>query len=266
MNIFIAIALPMSLQNELQIIPTLASTFAVTTIVMYQVPPCLITFWEESTRYWEKGTIDLAFYPRPGYLWRILLCLMESLLTYIRKYTSIPVSENDFETIKSHFTYKKIRKRQYFLQEGEACKHFAFIVKGAMRQYYMDEKGAEHFVQLAIENWWVGDRESWVMLTPSRYNIDAWEDSEILLISHADVLKLSQQFPALMEMMRKMDERNSIATQKRITSAISHTAERRYADFICEYPDLVQRFPQHVIASYIGITKDTLSRLRKQPS
>lgn len=189
---------------------------------------------------------------------------MESLLTYIRKYTSIPVSESDFEIIKSHFSYKKIRKKQYFLQEGDVCKHFAFILKGAMRQYYIDEKGAEHFVQLAIENWWAGDRESWAMLSPSRYNIDAWEDSELLLISNADVVKLSQLFPALGEMMRKMDERNNIATQKRITSAISYTAERRYADFASEYPDLLQRFPQHVIASYIGMTKDTLSRVRKQ--
>jgi CRP-like cAMP-binding protein len=189
---------------------------------------------------------------------------MEALLNYIRKYSTISVSDEDFEIIYCHFSYKRIRKRQYFLQEGEVCKYFAFILKGAMRQYYIDEKGAEHFIQLAIENWWVGDRESWVKHSPSRYNIDAWEDSEILLISNADVVTLAQRFPALAEMMRKMDERNNIATQKRITSAISYTAERRYADFVCEYPDLLQRFPQHVIASYIGITKDTLSRVRKQ--
>jgi CRP-like cAMP-binding protein len=189
---------------------------------------------------------------------------MQQLLNYIRKYSSSPVSENDYEIIKSYFSFKKLRKKQYFLQEGEVCKYFAFILKGAMRQYYIDEKGAEHFVQLGIENWWMGDRESWALLTPSRYNIDVWEESEILLISYADVMKVSQQFPALMEMMRKMDEKNTIATQKRITSTISHTSERRYADFVQEYPDLVQRFPQHVIASYIGVTKDTLSRVRKQ--
>ena len=189
---------------------------------------------------------------------------MQPLLNYIRKYSSSLVSENDYECIKSYFSFKKLRKKQYMLQEGEVCKYFAFILKGAMRQYYVDEKGAEHFVQLGIENWWMGDRESWAMLTPSRYNIDAWEDAELLLITYADVMKVSQQFPALMEMMRKMDEKNTIATQKRITSTISHTSERRYADFVQEYPDLVLRFPQHVIASYIGVTKDTLSRVRKQ--
>ncbi|VXC11848.1 cAMP-binding proteins - catabolite gene activator and regulatory subunit of cAMP-dependent protein kinases [Flavobacterium sp. 9R] len=191
---------------------------------------------------------------------------MELLLNYIRKYSSSLVSENDFEIIKSYFTFKKLRKKQYFLQEGQVCKHFAFILKGAMRQYYIDEKGTEHFVQLGIENWWMGDRESWAMLTPSRYTIDAWEDTEILTISHADVLKVSQQFPALMEMMRKMDEQNTIATQKRITSTISHTSQRRYTDFTLEYPDFIKRFPQHVIASYIGITKDTLSRVRNKRS
>lgn len=189
---------------------------------------------------------------------------MEALLNYIRKYSSTSVSEEDFEFIKPYFTFKRLRKKQYFLQEGDMCKYFAFILKGAMRQYYIDEKGIEHFVQLAIENWWVGDRESWVKLSPSRYTIDAWENSELLLITNEDVVKLSQIFPFLAEMMRKMDESNNIATQKRITSAISQTADRRYADFAREYPDILQRFPQYVIASYIGITKDTLSRIRKQ--
>lgn len=146
------------------------------------------------------------------------------------------------------------------------CKHFAFIVKGALRQYYVDEKGVERFVQLAIENWWVGDRESWVTLAPSRYTIDAWEDSELFVITNSDLLKLIKLVPSIMEVMRKMDERNNIATQKRITSSISYTSERRYADFVSEYPELLQRFPQHVIASYIGVTKDTLSRIRKQTS
>lgn len=191
---------------------------------------------------------------------------MDSLINYVQKNASTLISDADIEVIKSCFISKRLRKKQYFLQEGEVCKYFAFIVKGAMRQYYVDEKGIEHFVQLAIENWWVGDRESWVTLSPSKFTIDAWEDSELLLISNADLLKLIQLVPAVMEVMRKMDERNNIATLKRITSTISYTSERRYTDFSTEYPDMVKRFPQHVIASYIGITKDTLSRIRKKAS
>jgi CRP-like cAMP-binding protein len=194
----------------------------------------------------------------------IIKAMYEALIKYIGRYTNMTLSEGEFELIKSAFTPKKIKRKQYFLQEGDVCKYYAFIVKGAMRQYIIDDKGAEHTVQLAIENWWVGDRESWVMLSPSNYYIDAWEDTEILLLTRADNLKLVHQFPAFDEMTRLMDERSFIAAQKRITSSISFSAQKRYADFINRYPDFLQRFPQHIIASYLGITKDTLSRVRKQ--
>ncbi len=133
-----------------------------------------------------------------------------------------------------------------------------------MRQYSTDEKGGEHMVQLAIENWWVGDRESYIMLTPSVYNIDAWEDSEMLLIAKADLLQLFQEVPAVTQMARQMDDKNSISSQRRLHAALSYSAEKRYLDFTQNHPEFLQRFPQHLIASYLGITKETLSRIRKQ--
>ncbi len=190
--------------------------------------------------------------------------MYESLIQYIRNHSTSELSEASIEAITSLFVPKKIRKKQYLLQEGEVCKYSAFIVKGAMRQYTVDDKGVEHIVQLCVENWWVLDRESWVMLTPSNYYIDAWEDTELLLITRADAVKIINECPALNEMIRLLDERNNIATQKRITSSISFSAEKRYADFVNSFPDFLQRFPQHLIASYLGITKDTLSRVRKQ--
>lgn len=150
------------------------------------------------------------------------------------------------------------------LQEGEICKYFGFIVKGAMRKYLLDEKGGEHVVDLYVENWWAGDRESFVRFTPSTYNIDAWEDSELLLVSREDMLKLRSECPSFNELVLKLDEYNNIAAQKRITSAISLTSEKRYEDFVERHPYFVQRFPQHIIASYLGVTKDTLSRVRKK--
>jgi CRP-like cAMP-binding protein len=192
--------------------------------------------------------------------------MFEPLFKYIRDYSSLTLSESNFELIKDAFTLKKLKRKQYLLQEGEVCMHFAFIVKGAMRQFVVDDKGVERIVRLGIENWWMGDRESFVMLTPSVSSIDAWEDTELLLITRANTLKLIQEFPAFDEMIRKMDERNNIATQKRIISSISLSAEKRYADFIRRYPDFSKRFPQHIIASYLGITKETLSRVRKQSS
>ena len=185
----------------------------------------------------------------------------ESLITYIKNYSVTPLSESDIEAIREVFIPKKLRKRQYLLQEGEVCKHAAFVVKGAMRQYSIDDKGVEHIVRLSIENWWATDRESYVMLTPSRYNIDAWEDSELLLLTRADYLNRLSSIPAINEMTRKMDENFAIATQKRIDS-ISLSAEERYTELMKTNPEFLQRFPQHIIASYLGITKETLSRIR----
>ncbi|SEK80213.1 Crp/Fnr family transcriptional regulator [Parapedobacter koreensis] len=189
---------------------------------------------------------------------------MQELRDYLNQYASTLISDEEFEVIRRHFTPKKIRKKQYLLQEGEIGKHMAFVVKGAMRKYYIDEKGTENIVDLYIENWWAGDRESFVMFTPSIYHIDAWEDCELLLISREDTLKLCSQCRAFNELLLKLDERNNIAAQKRITSSISFTAEKRYEDFVGSHPYFVQRFPQHIIASYLGITKDTLSRVRKK--
>lgn len=187
---------------------------------------------------------------------------MHPLFNYINKYAII--SEEDFEGFISHFIEKKIRKKEHLLEEGEICKHMAFIIKGSMRKYYIDEKGIENIVDLYIENWWAGDRESFVNFTSSVYNIDACEDCELLLISRENTLKLRDQCRAFNELLLKLDEQNTIATQKRITSSISSTAEKRYIDFAKRYPHFIQRFPQHLIASYLGITKDTLSRVRKK--
>ena len=186
----------------------------------------------------------------------------EPLIKYINSFTITPLTTNEVEVIENTFVYKKIRKRQYFLQEGEVCKYAAFIVKGAMRQYTVDDKGIEHIFRLSIENWWAVDRESHVMLTPSPYNIDAWEDTDALLATRADLLNLSNNVPAFRETTRKLDERHAFASQKRLNAAISMTAEQRYSNLINTYPEFLQRFPQHVIASYLGITKETLSRLR----
>src|SRR5258706_1265976 len=188
----------------------------------------------------------------------------DPLISYINRHSAVPLTDGDIELIKNTFLPKRIRKKQYLLQAGEVCKYGAFIVKGAMRQYSVDDKGAEHIVRLSIENWWAVDRESFLMLTPSIYNIDAWEDTDALLITNADMNELVNKLPVIVEMLRKLDERHSIAVQKRVNASISLSAEKRYADFAKQYPEFIRRFPQHIIASYLGITKETLSRIRPQ--
>src|SRR5580692_10464667 len=112
--------------------------------------------------------------------------MYDSLFTYIKDRSTTPLSEKEVELIKSVFVPKKIRKKQYLLQAGEVCKYTAFIVKGAMRQYRVDDKGLEHIIRLNLENWWAGDRESFTMLVPSAYNIDAWEDTDVLTLTKTD--------------------------------------------------------------------------------
>ena len=188
--------------------------------------------------------------------------MYESLIKYFDGYTNTVLTEGEIELIQSFFIPKKFRKRQYFLQEGEVCKYTAFIVKGAMRQYRVDDKGEEHIMKLYIENWWATDRESLMKQTPSIYFIDAWEDTDALLITKAD-MSLLNQIPAMIQMTRKLDDNHAFAYQKRLNAYISLSAEQRYEDFAKQYPEFLQRFPQHIIASYLGITKETLSRVRR---
>ena len=190
--------------------------------------------------------------------------MYESLIKYFNSYTTRPLTDGEIELIQGSFTPKKFRKRQYFLQEGEVCKYSAFIVKGAMRQYSVDDKGEEHIIRLYIENWWAADRESLMKQTPSMYFIDAWEDTESLLVTRDALINLIERIPALSEWIRNLDANFAIASQRRLNAAISLPAEERYHDLEKTYPEFLQRFPQHIIASYLGINRETLSRIRSR--
>ena len=188
--------------------------------------------------------------------------MYESLIKYLNSYTTTPLTDGEIELIQDSFIPKKFRKRQYFLQEGEVCKYSAFIVKGAMRQYSVDDKGEEHIIRLYIENWWAADRESLMKQTPSIYFIDAWEDTEGLLVTKDALIDLIERIPSLSEWIRNLDANFAIASQRRLNAAISLSAEERYHDLEKAYPEFLQRFPQHIIASYLGINRETLSRIR----
>lgn len=187
------------------------------------------------------------------------------LLDYIKARSHSPITEAEVSLIKEAFLPKKLRKRQFLLQEGEVCKYIGFILKGATRQYTVDEKGYEHILNLSIEDWWVSDRESFHKETPSIYNIDAWEETDFLLLPKAEgYYERVNNIPAFNEMRIQLDDNHHIASQRRLHDSIYHTAEYRYEELIKQHPEFLQRFPQHVIASYLGMTKETLSRIRNQ--
>jgi len=190
--------------------------------------------------------------------------MYQNLFNYISRYTNSQLTTLEQELIKSAFTPKRLRKKQYFLQEGDVNRYTGFIVKGAMRQCCFDAKGGEQTVNLFVEDYWVDERESFTLLTPSKYSIEAWEDTDLLTITRKDFLELATRIPSIAEMFRIMDDRHAIANQKRVSLSIGCTAEQRYEDFAASYPQFINRFPQHQIASYLGITKETLSRVRKQ--
>ena len=178
----------------------------------------------------------------------------------------ITLTPAEKEKIRSVAVIKKIRKRQFLLQEGDVWKYDAFLTKGCVRTYSIDEKGIEHIIGFAIENWWTGDRESLLSGHPSRFNVDAIEDSELVMFTHTNFEMLCREIPSLNNMVLQILQRSFIAQQNRIQAALSYTAEEKYRQFLQKYADFALRIPQSMIASYLGITPETLSRIRKQTS
>jgi len=188
--------------------------------------------------------------------------MFELFKEYISQKTTL--TDADYAKIEAVCIYKKLRKRQYLLQEGDVWKYNAFITKGLLRFYSVDENGRENIVSFAKENWWTGDRASLLTGEPSRNNIDAIEDTELILITKTNFDNLCREIPPFNDMVNAIINKSFITSQNRIHSAISFTAEQKYLDFVQKYPDLSLRVPQAMIASYLGITPETLSRVRKE--
>ncbi|MDB5248449.1 MAG: Crp/Fnr family transcriptional regulator [Segetibacter sp.] len=175
---------------------------------------------------------------------------------------NISVTEDEFEFCKTLFLPKKLRKRQYLLQEGDVCKYTAFVEKGILRTYTVDEKATEHILQFSLEGWWMADLYSFLTNEPSLYNMEALEDCELLLITKPSWDILLEKIPAFERYFRILIQNNLIATQRRLMGSMTETAEEKYIKLMKSFPDCVQRVPQHMIASYLGITRETLSRIR----
>lgn len=188
--------------------------------------------------------------------------MFEKLLANIK--SRIEISDEELSVLQQFFTSKRLRKKQYLLQEGDVCKYIAFVTKGILRSYSIDDKGNEHILQFAFENWWISDMHSYFTGEPSIYTIDAIEDVEMLLITNAAKEQLLQQIPKMERYFRILFQNNIIAIQNRLVCSLSQSAEEKYKKMNDDYPAIIQRVPQHMIASFLGITPETLSRIRKQ--
>jgi CRP-like cAMP-binding protein len=174
------------------------------------------------------------------------------------------LSEAEQKLVKTFFSPKKIRKRQYLLQEGNICKHLAFVEKGLLRSYNVDEKGIEHMIHFAWEGWWMADMLSFLSIEPSTYHIDAIEDSELLLISRSDFEDMLLEVPVMERFFRILFQNNIISKERRLISSISNSAEEKFIHLSATNPELIKRIPQQLVASYLGITPETLSRIKNK--
>lgn len=178
----------------------------------------------------------------------------------------VPLTDEEFNICTKYFVSKKLKKHQFLLNEGDVCRYVGFVNSGCLREYEIDNKGTEHILQFAIEDWWVSDLHSFLSGLPAMYNIDALQDSEVLLLERSAREELLDNCPKMERFFRLLIESNHVATNERIAESLSASAEERYLKFIKTYSKLLEQVPQNHIASYLGITPQSLSRIRKELS
>jgi CRP-like cAMP-binding protein len=176
------------------------------------------------------------------------------------------LTDKEFIICSKFFVPKKLKKHQFLLNEGDVCKYIGFVNSGCLREYSIDNKGTEHVIQFAISDWWVADLNSFLSGLPANYNIDALADSEVLLIDKSAREELLANCPKMERFFRLLIEANHVATHQRILDSLSASAEERYLKFVKTYPQLIEQVSQNQIASYLGITPQSLSRIRKELS
>jgi CRP-like cAMP-binding protein len=176
----------------------------------------------------------------------------------------LPLNKDEKAIVEEALKERRVKRRQFILQEGDICKHHTFVVEGCFRMYMVDEKGKEHNLQFAIENWWIADIGSFYSEEPSRLYIEALENSIVLQLKKDDQLKLFDDNPKFNRIFRVLTENALVSAHRRILQNISSTAEERYRDFLKRYPHFFNRISNVQIASYLGVTPEFLSTIRNK--
>jgi CRP-like cAMP-binding protein len=187
--------------------------------------------------------------------------MLQILFKHIQEKVSL--TDQEKKIIQSFFVVKKLRKKQYLLQEGDVCRYLTFVAKGLLRTYNVDEKGDEHMSIFGWEGWWVSDFNSFLSGEAAVFNIDAIEDAELVMISRDDYEALTLAAPIMDRYFRILYQNSLVTKERRLMSSITHTAEEKYVQLAESNPQLIERIPQNLIASYLGIAPETLSRIKK---
>jgi len=186
----------------------------------------------------------------------------QPLIDYINRIVSL--SEEDEKVLLSHVTTRRYLKGQYMNQQGDVCSFSAFVLKGCTKTFYLDDQGQEHVIMFSIEDWWTSDIASFITQTPSDFSVQCLENTEVVLFPYETHEELLSEVPILERFFRKIVERALVASQKRVVRNLSMSAKDRYLYFRTQYPLIEQRVPQYLIASYLGITKEFLSKIKSQ--
>ncbi|QHS59704.1 Crp/Fnr family transcriptional regulator [Chitinophaga agri] len=178
-------------------------------------------------------------------------------------HTGMKLSDNEQCLVMETLGTRRLRKRQYFVQEGDICRHLGFIIRGAARTYSINQKGQETILYFSTENNWLGDNDSFRNNRPCSYHIEAIEDTDLLIGNRQGLDTLRTAIPAIRMFMDYDHSRQLAFSHLRINTALSMNAEERYADLLSNWPEYSRRFSQNMIASFLGIQPETLSRIRK---
>jgi len=186
--------------------------------------------------------------------------MYSDLFAHIRRF--VPLSDSEAEFLASHLKYRKLKKKEHLLEEGEICTANFFVIKGCIRSYFYNDKGIEQTLLFAIENWWITDYMSLESGKPSHFNIQAVENTEVIAMDKKTQEIVFNAIPQLDRYFRIILQRAYSASQMRIKFIYSLSGEERYRQFNQSFPEFVQRVPQYMLASYLGFTPEFLSKIR----
>ncbi|MWB94082.1 cyclic nucleotide-binding domain-containing protein [Flavobacterium sp. GA093] len=188
---------------------------------------------------------------------------MEELLPvidYISRY--VDLTDDEKKHLATFLKITRVKKRQFIVQPGFVCKHKSYVVKGAFRGYLIDKQGKEHTLSFAIEDWWISDYSSLIYQEPATLFVEALEDSVLIQIEYENMQRFLEEIPKLEKFERIITQRALAFQQKRLLANFTSTAEERYDEFMSKYTAIAKRVPQYALASYLGFSKEYLSKIR----
>lgn len=188
--------------------------------------------------------------------------MFDILISHIQNKVSL--TEEEKTELQAFFSVKKLKKKQYLLQEGDVCKCLSFVNKGLLKSYFTDEKGGENINMFAFEGWWISDFKSFINQEKAVLNIDAVEETELLMITLEDYDKLMLKIPVMDRYFRILYQNSLVTKDYRLIASNSYTAEEKYLQLVQKNPEMIKRVPHNLIASYLGLAPETISRIRKK--